>query len=347
MNHYPYKNVAVGNATRSSQKYRQFLATIFIFILHCLRQMKRDTSKKKSIVLSNWQFVTMMIITMVVWAFAFPFIKIGLDELSFINLTIVRFFVVCVALFAILLLQPKRFSKLHKKDIIPIFTLGFFGIMVYHFGLNYGEQYVSPGAASLIIATIPVFIIVLAVMFLNERITLKKLLGIVLSLGGVLIISIWGTRDTSIEIEYMFGALAVLVAAAMGALYTVAGKKLLDRYSALSLTVYAILLGSLGLIPFLSKSLLDEVSAMSTRGWIAVIFLGICSTVIGYILWYVALKIKTASEISVYLYGIPVISTIISYFLFGDEITLLFVFGGVLVIAGLAIVNMKTKQQKD
>jgi drug/metabolite transporter (DMT)-like permease len=309
--------------------------------------MKHDISKKKSIALSNWQFVVMMIITVVVWAFAFPFIKIGLNELSFVNLTIMRFVVVCATLIAILLLQPKRFSKLHKKDIIPIFILGFFGVMVYHFGLNYGEQYVSPGAASLIIATIPVFIVVLAVMFLNEKITLKKFLGIVLSLSGVLIISIWGTQDASIEIEYMSGALAVLVAAAMGALYTVAGKKLLSRYSALSLTVYAMLLGSLGLLPFLSKSLLDEVSAMSARGWIAVIFLGICSTVIGYSLWYVALKIKTASEVSVYLYAIPVLSTIISYVLFDDKITLLFIFGGLLVIVGLVIVNMKTQQKID
>ena len=86
---------------------------------------------------------------------------------------------------------------------------------------------------------------------------------------------------------------------------------------------------------------------MSTKGWAAVIFLGVCSTVIGYILWYVALKIKTASEVSVYLYAIPVLSTIISYFLFGDEITLLFILGGVLVITGLIIVNMKTNQQKD
>jgi len=309
--------------------------------------MKRDISKKKSIALSNWQFVVMMIITVVVWALAFPFIRIGLNELSFVNLTIMRFVVACATLIAILLLQPKRFSKLHKKDIIPIFILGFFGVMVYHLGINYGEQYISPGAASLIIATIPVFIVVLAVVFLNEKITLKKLLGIVLALCGVLIISVWGTQDASIEIEYIFGALAVLVAALMGALYTVAGKKLLARYSALSLTVYAMLLGSLGLLPFLSKSLLDEVSAMSLDSWFVVIFLGVCSTVIGYVLWYAALEMKTASDVSVYLYAIPVISTIISYFLFDDKITLLFIFGGVLVIASLTIVNMKTQQKID
>ena len=305
--------------------------------------MNKTTDKTTHKKLSNWKFVLMMMLTVVVWAFAFPFIKIGLKELSFVNLTIMRFFVVCIVLIAILLAQRRRFSKLYKKDIIPIFMLGFFGVMVYHFGLNYGEQYISPGAASLIIATIPVLIVVLAFFFLNEKMTQKKILGVVIALCGILIISILGTSNTSIEINYIYGALAVLLAAVMGAFYTIAGKKLLSRYNALSLTVYAILLGSLALIPFFNISLLDQASSMSVSCWIAVIFLGVCSTVIGYILWYVALEIKSASEVSVYLYAVPVFSTIISYFLFKDEITFLFIVGSILVISGLILVNVEEK----
>lgn len=296
--------------------------------------------------LSKWQFILMMLVAIIVWALAFPFIKIGLKELSFINLTIMRFLIVCIILIVIFLLKSEWFSKLQKKDIIPIFLLGFFGVMVYHFGLNYGEQTISPGAASLIIATIPVFIVILAIIFLKEKIRLKKLLGIIVALAGVIIISIWGTEDTSIEIKYIYAALAVLIAAIMGAIYTIAGKKLLERYNGLSLTVYAMLFGSLGLIPFLSRSLIEEVSTLSINGWIAVLFLGAFSTVIGYVIWYIALEIKTASEISIYLYAIPVVSTIVSYFVFDDKITLLFILGGFLVIIGLVIVNMKTNNKK-
>lgn len=297
--------------------------------------------------LSNWQFQLMMIAAIVVWALAFPFIKIGLEELSFINLTIMRFFIVCLVFIIILIFRSNKFSKLHKKDILPIFFLGFFGVMVYHFGLNYGEQYISPGAASLIIATIPVMILILAFIFLKEKITIKKLFGILLSLSGVIIISAWGTQNASIKIEYVSAALAVLLAAIMGACYTIAGKKLLQRYTALSLTVYAMLLGSLAFIPLLhpilNSSFFHQVSELSLTGWFAIIFLGVFSTVIGYVIWYVALDIKNASEISPYLYAIPIISTIVSYFLFDDKITMLFIFGGVLVITGLAIVNMKQK----
>jgi len=288
----------------------------------------------------------MMMVCVVVWAFAFPFIKIGLNDLSFTNLTIMRFVVVCIVLIAILLLQPKRFSKLHKKDIIPIFILGFLGVIVYHLGLNYGEQYVSPGAASLIIATIPVLVVISAFIFLKEKMTSKKLLGVIIALCGVVIISILGTPDASIEINYIHGALAVVLAAIMGAFYTIVGKKLLERYTALSLTVYAMLLGSLALIPllFLNPSIIDQVAMMSAYSWFAIVFLGVFSTVIGYVLWYVGLEIKSTSEVSVYLYAIPVLSTIISCFLFDDKITLFFVLGGILVIVGLLLVNIKDKK---
>ena len=150
---------------------------------------------------------------------------------------------------------------------------------------------------------------------------------------------------------YVLAALAVLIAALMGTLYAVVGKKLLVRYNALSLTVYALLLGSLGLIPLLhpiiNNSFLKQITNLSTTGWFAVIFLGVFSTVVGYVIWYVALEIKTASELSVYLYAIPVIATLTSYFVFGDEITLLFMLGGTLVIVGLIIVNMKNKKQQQ
>lgn len=304
-------------------------------------------SKKNTIASNNFtelKFVLMMIVAVVSWAFAFPFIKIGLRELSFINLTIMRFFIVCCVFSLILILQKKRFSKLQKKDIIPIFIIGFLGVMVYHIGLNYGEQYVSPGAASLIIATIPIQIVILAFIFLKEKIGLVKIIGIIIALCGVLIISLWGKKDASLEIEYLYGILAIIIAAVMGAIYTITGKKLLDRYSGLSLTVYAILLGSIGLIPFINKSLFEQVLKMSLNGWFAILFLGIVSTVVGYVIWYIALRIKTASEISVYLYAVPVLSTIFSYFIFNDEITFMFILGGALVIVGLIIAHNKKEK---
>ena len=304
---------------------------------------KNNFQNTESHSIANWQTIAMMPVTVVVWAFAFPFIKIGLRELSFINLTIMRFFIASIGFIAILVIRSKKLSKLQKQDIPSIFVLGFCGVIIYHFGLNYGEQYISAGTASLIITTIPIFIVILSYFFLKERLTKRKTSGIFAALIGVVIISIWGTEDNSIEIIYMFGALTVLISAVMGAVYTVAGKKLLNRYTPLSLTIYTMLLGSFGLAPFVlvNNSFLREVANMSIYTWFAIVFLGLFSTVLGYIIWYVALEKREASELSIYLYMIPVVSTIISYFLFDDKITPLFILGGLLVITGLVMVNKK------
>jgi len=297
------------------------------------KEKNKDFEKNK--------FILIIGITIVFWAFAFPSIKFGLEELSPINLTIMRLLIACILFLLLILLQPKKFSKLQKKDIIPIFFLGFLGIIVYHLGLNYGEQYVSASVASLIIAIIPIFVVIMAVAFLKEKITLRILMGIALALIGVLIISIFGRPSYSLEITYVFGAITVLIAALVGAGYTVAGKKMLSRYSPLSLTVYAFVIGSLGLIPFISITLFEEVAVLSIRGWFILLFLAICPTVIAYILWYVALEIKSASKLGSYLFFIPVLSTIISVILLNEKITWLFVIGGALVILGLHIVNKR------
>jgi len=295
--------------------------------------------------MSQVRYILMMLVCITVWAFAFPLIKLALRDLSFTTLTVLRFFTVCMASLVIILFRSKHFTRLQKKDIIPIFLLGFFGVMMYHFGLNYGEQYVSASVASLIIASSPVMCVLLAIVFLKEKVTVRKGIGIVLALIGVVAISLWGTHDASLKITYITAALAVVMAATMGSIYTIAGKKLLTRYSPLSLTLYAMLLGSLSLIPvaILTPTFSTEVLTMSWTTMFAVIFLGLCSTIIGYGLWYVALEMKTASEISVFLYGVPVLSTIISYLLFNDRLTVFFILGGIFVIGGLILVNQKEK----
>ena len=288
-------------------------------------------------------FFAIIGLPIVFWAFAFPVIKIGLTELSPVNLTIMRLFITCIVFSLVFILFKKKFTALRKKDILPIFLLGFLGIIIYHLGLNYGEQYISASVSSLIIATIPIFTAVFATIFLGEKITLKIAFGIILSLIGVILISTLGSNETSIKIQYVYGALGVVVASLVAAGYTIAGKKLLKRYSPLSLTFYAFIFGSIGLLPFIGSSLFIEVANMSYVGWASVIFLSIFPTIIGYVFWYVALEVKDASKLGVYLYFIPVLSTIISYFILDEKITLFFVLGGTLVLIGLIIVNKQNK----
>lgn len=308
--------------------------------------MSGQETKKNSLSLINRYFFLVIGLPIVFWACAFPLIIVSLRQLSPVNLAILRLFIASLIFLCIVLFQRKRFSPIHKKDFFPLFLLGFIGVSVYHLSLNYGEQYISAGAASLIIATIPIFVVVLAKIFLSERIDLKMIVGIIIALVGVAIISLWGNPDARIEIDYISGALAVVLSAFVGAVYTIAGKKMMNRYNPLSLTAYAFLIGNLGLIPFISPSFFEEVMQLSIITWASVLFLAIFPTVIAYTLWYSALEVKQASELSVFLYATPVLSTLLGAIFLQEKITIFFVLGGILVIAGLYEVNKQRKKQR-
>jgi drug/metabolite transporter (DMT)-like permease len=298
---------------------------------------------------TDYKFLSMMLICIVSWACAFPFIKLVLREVSYVTLTILRFLVVCIASLVVITLKYKILTPLRKKDVIPIFLLGLFGVMGYHFSLNYGEEYVSSSVASLIVATIPVFSVIFAVIILKERLTVWRLAGLLAGLTGVTVISLLGIRDTTLEVKYVSGLLAVLASAILGSLYSIFGKKLLVRYSGLSLTLYALLLGSIILIPSAAMytSLIDEISRVSLVSWLSVIFLGLVSTTLAYVLWYMALERRAASEISIYLYGVPLLSTLISYILFNEQLTMYFFIGAGLIITGLACINKKSNKRSQ
>jgi len=275
------------------------------------------------------------------WAFAFPLIKISLKGLDPINLTILRIFIVCIRFIILLIYKSKDIIKLDIKDVPNIFFLGFFGVIGYYFLLNYGQQLISAGVTSLIISTIPIFTVIFAFIFLSEKLTINLSLGLILSIFGIIVISLYGNNNINIKIDYILSTFSVLLAAFFAAFYIVAGKKMLKKYSPLSLTIYAILLGSLGIIPFINNSFFHELTKLSTIGWITVLYLAIFSTVISYVFWYIALEFKPASELGSYLYLMPILSTILSFFILNEKITLLFVFGGFLIIIGLLFVNKK------
>ncbi len=305
----------------------------------------QETNKNSSSLIDRYFFLVIGF-PIVFWACAFPLIIVSLRQLSPVNLAILRLFIASLIFLCLVLFQRKRFSPIRKKDFFPLFLLGFIGVSVYHLSLNYGEQFISAGAASLIIATIPIFVVVLAKIFLSERIDLKMIVGIIIALVGVAIISLWGNPDARIEIDYVSGALAVVLSAFVGAVYTIAGKKMMNRYNPLSLTAYAFLIGNLGLIPFISPSFFEEVMQLSIITWASVLFLAIFPTVIAYTLWYSALEVKKASELSVFLYATPVLSTLLGAIFLQEKITIFFVLGGILVIAGLYEVNKQRKKQR-
>jgi drug/metabolite transporter (DMT)-like permease len=266
------------------------------------------------------------------WGLAFVAIKIGLEYLSPVALTFLRFAVACLAFAAYFLL---RRIPLPLSLIPRVAMLGFVGFTLYHLSLNLGETVTASGAASLVIATMPAFVVLFSRILLKERIGSLRAVGMVLGFLGLAAILV-----PTIEVsKNPLGVAAILPAPLSAALYTVLGKSYLRREEPAVLTGYAQSFGLLFLIPLLSDSTFLEVLTLPLRGWIVVLFLGIGSTALGYTVWYKILKVAEASVVGSYSYLVSLIAVLFGHLILSEPFTVNLVVGGVLVMAGVYLAH--------
>jgi drug/metabolite transporter (DMT)-like permease len=227
--------------------------------------------------------------------------------------------------------------RLPERSELPLIGLtGFLGISVYHVALNFGEMTVQAGAASLLISAAPVFTALLSVAVLKERLTGIGWLGILLAFAGVGLIALSGGRG----LHFTPGALLILLAATVAAVYSILSKQLLRRHAALEFTCYSIWAGTLPLLVFL-PGLLRRLPVAAPQATFAVIYLGIFPAAIAYVLWNYALARMPASLLSSFLYLSPVLASLIAWVWLGEVPALLTLVGGAIAILGVILVQTK------
>lgn len=271
---------------------------------------------------------------LLLWASAFAGIRMGLRAYSPEHLALLRFIVASAALGGYAIVNRMRMPE--WRDIPAIALLGFLGITVYHLALNYGEVTVTAGAASLLIALAPVFMAILAILFLGERLRVWGWLGIAVSfLGGTLIVL---GEGEAVRLEP--GALLVLLAAFTVSLYNVFQKPYLGKYSPLQFTACSIWAGTLFMLPFF-PGLFQAVRAAPLEITLAVVYLGIFPAALAYVLWAYLLSRAPASLAGSFIYLVPALSIFIAWAWLQEVPSLLSLGGGLLSLVGVILVNTR------
>jgi len=233
-----------------------------------------------------------------------------------------------------------RRPKLKRGGVkwwFELFVLSLIG-MGHYAVQTYGLQYTTASNASLYVVTGPISILLLGAIFLRERITLKKAIGIVVAVAGVLIVM---GLDTLLAFELqtnLLGDALVLASIFMWAVFTVFGKKMTDQLGALALTGLTTIMGALWMLPvgLLALERRDlTLGAIAPAGWLAIVFLGVGCSFLATLFYFMALQHSESQKVGVYLYTIPPMTALFAAIFLGESIGVSLVAGALLVFGGV------------
>lgn len=206
----------------------------------------------------------------------------------------------------------------------------------YNVALNAAERLVDAGTAALLVSTAPILVAVAAVLVLGERLTRRLGIGVAVAFAGVALIAITGFTG---RLDTMGIALAVL-SAVLYAFAVLLQKRLLARVEAVTMTWLGTLAGTAALLPFLPV-LLGELVAAPTPSLLAMLYLGVFPTAIGFLTWGYVLSHWTAGRTIAATYLVPPVTVALSWILLAEVPTPLALLGGALCLAGVVLATRR------
>lgn len=270
-------------------------------------------------------------VTVFLWASAFVAIRSAGEHYSPGALALGRLLSGSVVLLAFLAIRREGLPPRGAWPGIVISGLLWFG--VYMVALNWGEQEVDAGTAAMVVNVGPVLIAVLGGWLLKEGFKPRVLAGIGVSFAGAVVVGFSMAGDGHASV---LGVLLCVVAAITYAIGVVAQKPALRHGSALQVTTFGCLVGTVACLPFAGQ-LITQAGTAPVSATLNVIYLGVFPTGLAFTTWAYALARTSASQMGATTYAVPALVVLMSWLML-DELPGWVTFaGGLLCLAGVAV----------
>lgn len=268
------------------------------------------------------------------WAYSPIGIRIGLQAYDPGQLALMRFLIASVFIGAVALV--KRISIPRIRDLPRLAVLGFFAVSLHHISLNYGQQGVSAGAASVLAQSTPLFSTLLASTVFKERVNAWQWLCVVLGFVGAIVVVAGDRGFGTLNVH----GLLILLAAISWSLYFALQKRHSGRYNGLTMVCYTLWSGTALLLIYL-PGLWTQARAASASVNTAVLVLGIFPSALAYLAWAYVLSHSNVSQASISLYLIPPTAMLMASVFLAEPPRTMVIVGAVIVLASVLALNLQ------
>lgn len=277
-----------------------------------------------------------LIVIMMIWGLNVIALKILVEHFSPVTLTSFRILTAGIVVILILFFTG-QLRKLTRKEVIYIGTAALFSVVAHHLFLAVGLTKTTASNAGLILALVPLVTSVLAVVFLGNRFTVFRFVGILLGFTGVMFVVLngkTGIHHVSIGDFYIF--LSVL----SQAISFIIIKKATDTMDSKVMTGWMLLFGSL-LLFFISLWMEPDGLSSLANGtiylWMIFLASAVFATALGHMLYNRAIKQIGAAESAIFINLNPLFSLLGAYFFLGESISLSQIMGFILIVIGVIL----------
>lgn len=233
--------------------------------------------------------------------------------------------------------SKKSSLKFERKDFFLLFLLGLSGIVGYHYFFLLSLRFTEVANTAIINAASPILTAIAAALFIGERLQGKNYAGVFLAFVGVVILLARGSVTNLLTMNVNIGDAIMLLATLSWVIYTLIVKRLITKYSGFAITFYATLFGVILLFSLaLTENLVDHIRHVSASSVVAVLYIGICSSGLGYLLYNLSIREIGPTRTSSFVYSlVPILVSFLAFLFFRQSVTFVMISSMGLILVGL------------
>jgi len=263
--------------------------------------------------------------------------KYAIVDLGPISASLWRYVVALVFLSGLLFHFKTESLKVEGNDLGFLILSGLFGIVGYHYFFFSALRYTQVANTAIINAFSPIITGIMAAVFIGERLTRQNYIGVAMAFSGVIILLTRGRIENILLLRINLGDLLMLCSVFSWGIYALLIKRMVRKYTVFTITFYATLFGVIFLIGLASvENRGNPVFDISMRSLGSVLYMGLCASGLGYLLYNISIRRIGPTKTSSMVYSlVSVFVVILARIVFNEPITVIMVLSMGLILLGL------------